>query len=128
MHFSLVFGVSIFFGFLCWKTLKNVPSERWKLFFLKLVIWGIKNSRILFWFKKCQLTLVTKCPPKKLNYKMKKMGLSKIRKQFFNLTFLGGILLLRQVFFLSSIQFLIFWYPFMTYFKKKKFTSQKGWF
>ncbi len=40
------------------------------------------------------------------------MGLSKIRKQFFFiLTFLGGILSLRQVYFFEiSIKFFIFWY------------------
>jgi hypothetical protein len=50
--------------------------------------------------------LSDKMPPKK--GKIKKQ---KIRKQFFIITFLGGILSLRQVcFFEISIKFSIFWY------------------
>jgi hypothetical protein len=50
------------------------------------------------------------------------MGLSKIRKQFFNFNFYGEHLSQRQVcFFEISIKFSIFFIPNMTYFKKKNF-------
>jgi hypothetical protein len=48
--------------------------------------------------------------------------LANLENSFLILTFLGGILSLRQVcFFEISLKFSIFFIPYMTYFKKKKF-------
>jgi hypothetical protein len=59
---------------------------------------------------KMQTYLVTKCPPKKLKLKnKKKWDLANFENSFLILTFLGGILSLRQVcFFKISLKFLIF--------------------
>ncbi len=66
-------------------------------------------------------------PPKKVKIKKtKKWGLANLENSFLILTFLGGILSLRQVcFFEISLKFSIL-IPYMTYFKKKIFTSQKS--
>jgi hypothetical protein len=59
---------------------------------------------------KMQTYLSDKMPPKKVKIKKRKViGLSKYRIQFFNFTFFGGILSLRQVcFFELSFKFSIF--------------------
>jgi hypothetical protein len=60
---------------------------------------------------KMQTYISGKMPTKKLKFKNEKMRPSKIRKQFFISTFLGGILSLRQVcFFEISIKFSIFYF------------------
>jgi hypothetical protein len=75
---------------------------------------------------------VSKCPPppKKVEIKkQKKMGLSKIRKQFFNFNFFGGHFVTTTSFLFQnqckkkSLNFSI---PYMTYFKTKIFSSQKA--
>ncbi len=69
-------------------------SERWN-FFLEIGQ-GIKKSRILNWFQKSKLVLVSKCPPK--NLKLKNCFLNLLSPIFFRfliLTFFGGILSLR---------------------------------
>ncbi len=70
-----------------------------------------------------QTYLGDKMPPKKVKIKkQKKWDLANLENSFFILTFLGGILSLRQVcFFEISIKFSIFLIPYMTYFKKKNF-------
>jgi hypothetical protein len=58
--------------------------------------------------------------------KRRKIGLSKSRKQFFNFNFFGGHFVTKTSFFLIQLKILDFVIPYMTYFKKKNFTSQKG--
>jgi hypothetical protein len=101
-----------------------------KIFFLEIGHIGFQKIKNFMLISKKQICLSDKMPPKKVKIKKrKKMGISKIRKQFFNfnffwghfvtktklensfliLTFFGGILSIRQVcFFEFSIKFLIF--------------------
>ncbi len=72
-----------------------------------------------------QTYLSDKMPPKKvIIVKRKKMGLGKIRKQFFNYNFFGGHFVMKTS--------LLFWNqhkildPYMTYFKKKNFHLSEG--
>ncbi len=58
-----------------------------------------KNREFYANFKNANLPWWQNAPQKSYNWKTKKMGLGKIRKQFLIITFLGGILSLRQVFF-----------------------------
>ncbi len=65
-----------------------------------------------------QTYLIDKMPPKKVKIKKrKKWDLANLENSFLILTFLGGILSLRQVCFFK----IIFFIPYMIYFKKKKF-------
>jgi hypothetical protein len=81
-----------------------------KIFFLEIGHIGYKKIDNFMLILKCKLTLVTKCPQKKLKLKNdKKWDLANLENSFLILTFLGGILSLRQVcFFEISIKFSIF--------------------
>jgi hypothetical protein len=51
------------------------------------------------------------------------MGLSNIRKRFFNFSFLGGHFVTKtNLLFRNQHKILNFFIPYMTYFKKKKFS------
>jgi hypothetical protein len=61
-----------------------------KIFFFEIGNIGYKKIENFMLISKMQTCLCDKMPPKKVKIKNKKIGLSKIRKQFhnFNLTFL----------------------------------------
>jgi hypothetical protein len=98
---------------------------RGEIFFYEIGHMGYKKIENFMVISKMQTWLSDLMPTKKV--KLKKMGLSKIRKRFFNFNFLEGILSLRQVcFFEIGIKFSIFRYPIWpTVFQEKNFTSQK---
>jgi hypothetical protein len=57
------------------------------------------------------------------------MGLSKFRKQFFNFNFFWGHFVTKKsLLFCNQHKILDFLIPYMNYFKKKMFTSQKSQF
>jgi hypothetical protein len=124
---ALVFILWCFYLFLVllWKNFKNGPSERWHFFFFEIGHIRYKKARILCWFQKWKLTLVTKCPKKVKIKKRTKMGLSKIRKPFFNFNiFWGQFVTLTSLLFWIQHKILDFLIPYMTYLKKKIYISE----
>ncbi len=81
-----------------------------KIFFIEIYHIGYQKIENFMLISKMQTYLSHKMPPKKVIIeKRKKMGLGKIRKQFFNYNFFGGLLSLRQVYFYEiSRKFSIF--------------------
>jgi hypothetical protein len=63
-----------------------------KIFFLEIGHIGYQKIENFMPISKMQTYLSDKMPPKKVKIKKrKKMGLGKIRKQFFNYNFFGGL-------------------------------------
>ncbi len=79
---------------------------------------------------KMQTCLSDKMPPKKVKIKKrKKMGLSKIRKQFFIYNFFGGHCVTKtSLLFWNQHKILDFLIPYMTYFKKKNSPLRRAFF
>jgi hypothetical protein len=73
-----------------------------------------------------QTYLCDKMPPQKVTTKkQKKWYLAKLEKRFLILSFWGGICH-KDKFFLNQYKILNFLIPYITYWKKKNFTSQIG--
>ncbi len=83
-----------------------------KFFFLEIGHIGYQKIENLMMISKMQTYLSDKMPPKKfIIEKRKKWDLAKLENSFLIITFLGGILSLRQVcFFEISLKFSIFLY------------------
>ncbi len=75
-----------------------------------------------------QTYLSDKMPPQKVIIKKrKKMGLGKIRKQFFNYNFFGGHFVTKtSLLFWNQHKIPDFLIPYMTYYKKKNFHLSEG--
>jgi hypothetical protein len=73
-----------------------------EFFFFEIDHIGYQIIENFMLISKMQTYLSDKMPPKKLKLKNAKMGLSKIRKLFFNFKFWGGIFSLRKVCFFNS--------------------------
>jgi hypothetical protein len=95
-----------------------------KIFFLEIGHIGYQKIENFMLISKMQTYLSDKMPPKKVKIKkLQKMGLSKFRKQFFNFNFFGGHFVTKKSLLLwNQFKILDFLIPYMTYFKKKKFS------
>ncbi len=111
-----------FFGF-CVDKFKNWPFWEVKIFFLEIGHIGYQQIENFILISKMQTYLSDKMPPKKVKIKKrKKMGLSKVRKQFFKFNFFGGHFVTKTSLLLwNQFKILDFFYTCMTYFKKTNF-------
>jgi hypothetical protein len=75
-----------------------------KIFFLEIGHIGYKKIKNFMLISKLQTYHSDKMPPKKVKIKkLKKLDLANLENSFLILTFLGGILSLRQVCFFKSV-------------------------